>query len=653
MSLLVLESAGLSFAGRVLFSDLGLRVDAGDRIGIVGRNGSGKTSLLKICAGKLEPGDGTVRYAGGMRIGYLPQEIDVEGGIPLVDSVVNSVPGKRALEDDLVAVEIGLEQSTIEAEQMELSTRLVELHEALNAFESTFSRHEALSILAGLGFTETDYSRDLSEFSGGWQMRAVLAALLFQKPDLLLLDEPTNHLDVPSVTWLGSFLKRQKQAVMLICHDREFLNEQVSRVVAFEADGVRQFAGNYDAYLRARVEHIEILGRRAANLAREKEQAERFIRRFRAQASKARAVQSRIKQLEKIEDVSVPTDERSLNFVFPPCERAGQDAVTLKDLSHDYGAGPVIGGVSLLARRGDRIAVVGANGNGKSTLLRIIAERQTPTGGEAKVGHNVKVAYYAQHVTELLDTRSSVLEEVWRHSAVEDITSVRNALGTMMFSGDDVDKSIGVLSGGEKARVALARIMVNPGNLLVMDEPTNHLDLESSEALATALRTFGGTIVFASHNRSFVNALATRIWDVKDGGVEEFPGTFAEYMDHCSRVSSGQVDETLQPEPAKKGKKSKSSRPTETETPSKKEPKPRSRPRNLRGLRDRVSKYETRIAELEERQAERSTELSRPETYNDQARYNELLVAFQKDAEKLEELMARWEHAERELAEAN
>lgn len=648
MSLVVIENGGLGFGGRALFSGLSLRIGEEDRIGIVGRNGAGKSSLLRIVASRQEIETGTIRFARGTRVGYLPQELDAPDDRAVIDFVVAGVPGKERLEQLLEVVEGELAAGGDDDELIALSQKLADLHEELNAFDATFSRHEAERILAGLGFRESDLTRGLGRLSGGWRMRAVLASLLFQRPDLLLLDEPTNHLDVPSVAWLADFLRKHRGAVLLICHDREFLSEQVGRIVSFEWEGIRQYKGNYEDYQRARAEELQVLERRAANLAREREQSERFIRRFRAQSSKARAVQSRIKALEKSEEVVIPEAQQSLEFSFPPCKRAGQDVIVLENVTHDYGTGPVLNDVNALVRRGDRIALVGANGNGKSTLLRILAGVMTPSAGSCRHGHNVEIGYYAQHVAERLDLRSSIFEEVWRDSAVKDVSRVRSALGTMMFSGDDVDKKIAVLSGGEKARVALARLLVTPGNVILMDEPTNHLDLESAEALALALDSFEGTLVFASHNRSFVNRLATRIWDVDAGRVDEYPGTLADYMDHCARKAAEAGSRTEKP----LATTSVPERKTAPATPRMESREEQKRARNKRrDAERRIADYEARIAELEREQAGRSEALSRPETYADSALYERLLGEYQRDARKLDELIARWEAAQGDLAE--
>ncbi len=648
MSLVVIENGSLGFGGRTLFSELALRIGEEDRVGVVGRNGSGKSSLLKIIASRQEPSTGTLRYARGARVGYLPQEIEAPASGTVIDVVLASVPGRERIEQMLEDVEEQLTAGGDDETVLALAQKMADLHEELGRFESMFSRHEALRILAGLGFKDVDLSRGIERLSGGWRMRAALASLLFQRPDLLLLDEPTNHLDVPSVAWLADFMRAHHGALMLICHDREFLNEQVEKIVSFEPEGVRQYKGNYEQYRIARAEEIEVLDRRAVNLAREREQAERFIRRFRAQASKARSVQSRIKALAKLDDVASPDDQASLDFRFPPSKRAGQDVIRLEDVAQDYGQGSVFARVSTLVRRGERVALVGANGNGKSTLLRIMAGVLVPTSGRCVHGHNVEIGYYAQHVAERLDLERSVFDEVWSSSVIHELARVRSALGTMMFSGDDVHKKIGVLSGGEKARVAIARLLVRPGNVILMDEPTNHLDLESAEALAEALAGFDGSLIFASHNRSFVNRLATRILDVAGGVVEDYPGTLAAYMDRCAKLADSDETETKEPvtsvtptaPPTVKRPPAASARTREEEK------KARARKRETER---RVGEYEARIAEIEAAQTERSSLLSKPETYADVTLYERLLGEYRRDASKLEELLGRWEAAQSDL----
>jgi ATP-binding cassette subfamily F protein 3 len=678
MSLVVIENCDLLFGARPIFTDLNLRIGEEDRIGLIGRNGSGKSSLLRVLVGQQEIDRGAVRRAGTIRVGYLPQELEVAGGKTLLDSVLSSVPGRARLEETLDLVEHELAEATTVEEQMELSEKLATLHDDLSHFDTNYSPHEAHRILDGLGFKTGDATRDLNEFSGGWKMRGVMASLLFQKPDLLLMDEPTNHLDVTTVGWLADFLKRYRNALILICHDRDFLNEQISRIVSYEPEGVRQYSGNYEDYKRQRAEEAEILERRAANQARIREQTERFITRFRAQANKAAAVQSRVKTLAKMDDITLLTTEKSLRFKFPPCERAGVDTVQLQDLGHRYGSHEVFQHADGIVRRGDKVAIIGPNGAGKTTLLRILAGEIPAADGSFKLGHNVKVGYYAQHVTEKLDVRNTIFDEVWQNSAVPEITQVRNVLGTFLFSDDDVDKKIAVLSGGEKARVALARLMVDPGNLLLMDEPTNHLDLESSEALAEALETYDGTLVFVSHNRSFVRHLATRVWYVHDGVVEEFPGTMDEFLYHLAQQRSrtekaergvkaeakaerAEAAASAKAAAASNGGASAAAKPqaaAPVAAPATKEDRARDRAKERelqnrrRAIEKKVQDYEKRIAELETLQAGRSTELSQPDVYADQGKYGSLLSAYTEDQKKLEELMLRWEQAQAELGDA-
>ena len=691
MSLIVLENVEVSFGGRIIVDSLNLRVDQGERVGLIGRNGSGKSTLMRIIAQQQEIDSGVIRRAGALRVGYLPQELDVVGGQTLLESVLSSVPGRDELESSLTQIEDALAVAEEEDEQMELATQLADLHERILHFDQNYSQHEAQAILSGLRFTAHDEQRDLSEFSGGWKMRAVMAALLFQRPDLLLLDEPTNHLDVETVAWLAEFLRRYPGSLIMICHDREFLNTQVERMVSYEPEGIRQYPGNYDAYLRMRAEELEVLDRRAVNVAREREQAERFIRRFRAQATKAKAVQSRIKQLAKMDEVQTVRSQASLKFRFPPSPRSGQHALILEKLGHSYGDLRVLDGIDLSVRRGDRVAIVGPNGAGKTTLLKIIAGELQATEGRLRLGHNVKPGYYAQHVTEQLHVNDTVLDEVWRHTAVDDVTTVRSILGTFLFTEDDIDKRIGVLSGGEKSRVALARLLVNPGNLLLMDEPTNHLDLESSEALAEALETYDGTLIFVSHNLSFVGHLARRIFHVHDHMVEEYPGTFREFLHHQRSA----VDPPAAPAPAasandeKRGAvaqaspdrkadagpvggkgKGQGTGTVAAEVASNKQqqrsaPAPvpdkqarmaeraasKAKQRERQALQRKVTEAEKRIAALERQQSERSGALSAPDVYANQARYNELLDGYREDGVKLEELLLRWERMQASLGE--
>ena len=692
MSLVVFEHVSLGFGSRPIVEDLSFRIGERDRIGLVGPNGSGKSSLLRMIAGEQGVDRGAIRTCRGLRLGFLAQDIAPLAGVGLCDYVVQSVPGRASLDGEVALVESELVAAQARAEasgseedvdaMMGLATRLADLHERIAHFDAHFTAHEAQRILAGLGFRPEDSPRDLGEFSGGWRMRAVLASLLFQRPDLLLLDEPTNHLDMPSVAWFAAFLKRYTRAFVLVCHDREFLNEQIDRVISFEPEGVRFYAGNYEAYKRQRAEEATVLENKARNLQRERDKAELFIERFRAQATKARAVQSRVKALEKMDAVETLASREVMRLRFPPCERAGDQVVAIQGLRKAYGDHVVLGGVDLTVRRGEKIGIIGVNGAGKTTLLKMIAGELASDGGAIRFGNKVKVGYFAQHHAEMLTRERTVFEEVAAVDPAAGQTRVRSLLGAFLFSGDDVDKPISVLSGGERARVALAKLLISPGNFLLLDEPTNHLDLESSESLAEALTSYDGTMLFVSHNRAFVRRLATRIWDVHDGQVEVYPGTLDEYMEHHRRRREGEQAGSVTPTPAAaKGPAD----PAGRARSEKVAPAPASgasgasgasapgggrsrenerdrrrrdavmraeRDRRLGPLRKQVAAMEKEIGAIEDRQRECSVALADPSTYADEARRHTLIMEYQQGVKALEDLVARWEVAQAELEEA-
>jgi len=682
MSLVVLEDVTLFFADRMIFDEVSLRLGGNDRIGLVGPNGSGKTTLLKIIAGAQEIDDGKVTRARGVRVGWLPQDLALTGGKSLLSFVLDSVPGRIALDRELADAEAELtavaEDPSKGDELIELVERVGELHEQQDHFDRFFSEHEALTILSGLGFATEDNERDLGEFSGGWKMRAVLAGLLFQRPDVLLLDEPTNHLDLPSVEWFGDFLKRYDRCFILISHDREFLNEQISRVVSLELEGVRSYPGNYERYVEARLEEETILAGRAVNLARQREHLTSFINRFRAQASKAKAVQSRIKMLEKMEDVETFQKRNVMRFAFAPTERTVNEVLKLDGLRKVYGERVVLRKVELAVKRGEKIGIIGKNGAGKTTLLKMIAGELPSDGGTIKLGSGVKVGYYAQHHGDTLDMTLSAQEVVQQANPAAPVSRVRSILGAFMFSGDAVDKPVKVLSGGERSRVALARLLVNPGNLILMDEPTNHLDLESADSLARSLSTFDGTLVFVSHSRSLIRTLATRIWNVEEGGVEVYPGGLDDYLYSCSlrrkeTVVTGGKQKASSPiaiAAAAAGKAAPvaakvapaavapnaadSARAREDEKARKRREaeERQQRGKTLGPLEKKVTELEERITKLETAQSARSAELADPAVYADDERRKQLLRDFQTDQEKLDDLTTRWESAAKELESA-
>jgi ATP-binding cassette subfamily F protein 3 len=665
VSLAVLEEVALGFGKKTIVEGLDLRIASGDRIGLIGPNGSGKTSLLRLLAREQSPDYGSVVLSRGTRLGYLPQDIALQDDKPLLRFVMESVSGREALDAELAEREAELAAAEHAADggetMMQVVEQLADLHERLEHFEMHYTEHEAMRILNGLGFATENKNRLLSELSGGWKMRAVLASLLFQKPDLLLLDEPTNHLDMPSVTWLTDFLKAYSRAFVLICHDREFLNEQIDRIVSFEAEGVRSYAGNYERYLKLREEEEIILENKAKNIAREREQTERFINRFRAQANKARAVQSRVKALDRMEDVETYQKRRVMRIKFPPSDRAVTEPIRLEGLAKSYGDRPVLNEVHLKVQRGERIGIIGVNGAGKTTLLRMVAGEIEPTAGKIVIGSNVSVGYYAQHHAEALHRDATIYQEIAAMDPTASVTRIRSVLGAFLFSDDDVEKKVGVLSGGERARVALARLLIKPGNLLMMDEPTNHLDLASSEALAESLESYDGTLIFVSHNRGFVRRLATRIWNVADGHVETYPGTLDEYMDTCRQRMNDAAPSTSR----KKIEPLRAAEPAKPIVEAVKAPAPPSVPKvvsaakpaaqpvksknRVQKLEREVKELEAQIAALETAQKQRSDLLADPSVYADKQRSAQLMAEFKNDQPELERLNSRWELAQGEL----
>ncbi|WP_223645395.1 ABC-F family ATP-binding cassette domain-containing protein [Corallococcus sp. EGB] len=651
MSLVIAQDISLAYGKKVLFDEDNFTLGPRDRVGLVGANGTGKSSLMKIIAGVSQPDGGTVQYSRRARAGYLPQEI---AGLPegtVVEAVMSTVPGRDSLEARLKDTEAALGGTTDEEEQLELAQTLADLHAELDDFENRYGRHHAERILKGLGFKEEDLLKPTQALSGGWRMRAALAGLLLQDPDLLLLDEPTNHLDVPTLAWFDGFLRRSNKAMVLISHDRDFLNRQINRVVSLEMEGVREYTGNYEDYKRQRAEEMVLLQARAEKVEQRRAELQSFIDRFGAKATKAKQAQSRAKMLAKLEKVQVLEERQTMKFRFPEVERSGRDVVLMEGITKRYGSLTVYDGLDARLERGQRIAVVGANGAGKTTLLKMVAGELAPDSGKVTLGHNVVVGYYAQHHADKLDRRNTILEEVLPLAADKPQSYVRGVLGAFLFSGDDVDKPIGVLSGGERARVALAKLLLVPSNFLLMDEPTNHLDLDSSEMLIEALKLYGGTLLFVSHNRSFINNLCTHVWEVADGKLTSHPGNLDEYLYH-------QEQQRLAAEGADTGVSSgkggaAASGPVSEKDRKRMEAEARQRRSVVEGpIKKEIAKLEERIAKVEAEQKEREAQLADPVLYNDFARAKPLMDAHRTGKEELEDLYARWEAAQEKLAAA-
>ena len=589
--MITFQNGGKRFGHKLLFEELSWMITADDRVGLVGANGTGKSTLLKVIGGLEQLDAGELSMQKGIGVGYLPQD-----GLAMTG---------RTVFEECLSVFSGLKQ--IEQELESLLHRMSDLDPASQQYHDVADRYQLLdakfhahagyaldaqvgTVLSGLGFPKDDWSRRTEEFSGGWQMRIALAKLLLEKPNVLLLDEPTNHLDLEARNWLEEYLHNYPFAYVLISHDRFFLDATVHRIAEIWNKRVTIYNGNYSKYLAQKEERLVLLQAAQKNQQDRIEQLEAFINRFRYQATKAKQVQSRIKELEKIERIELPPEEKAIHFSFPQPKASGRVVIEAHGIAKSYGEKVVFRDARFAVERGDRIALVGVNGAGKSTLIKLLCGVEPPTTGELRLGHNVEVDYFAQDQYKALDTDAKIIDDLREVAPRRTETELRNLLGCFLFSEDDVFKRIGVLSGGERNRYALARMLLQPSNFVLLDEPTNHLDMRAKDVLLNALREYTGTVVFVSHDRYFIDQLATRIFEIGNGEVAVYPGNYEDYL---WRKNGGpaQVTQALEPVAAN---------PVEPVVSAAASNGKRLNPQALKKLQDRSTAIEARLAALEQ-----------------------------------------------------
>jgi ATP-binding cassette, subfamily F, member 3 len=642
--MLTLSEISKTYGGRTLFDAVSLQVNRGDRVGLVGPNGAGKSTLFSIILGTEPPDGGQIALQRGVVLGHLPQESAPAGDETVLELAMSVTPELAALQRRRRTLAAGPDHESAEA------------HEARAQFDQLGGHAieaKAKKILAGLAFREMDFDRPAREMSGGWVMRAHLARLLVLEPDLLMLDEPTNHLDLEALLWFQEYLRAYPGGILIISHDREFLNQLIGSVVEIRQSRLFRYRGNYNAYLEQREANEEQLLAAWKNQQREIARLQTFVDRFRAKNTKASQAKSKLKQIERMDIIEAPQgQEATIGFAFPQPQRSGLKVVALEQARFGYADLPVYERLDFHAERGQRIVLVGPNGAGKSTLLKLLAGVLTPQAGERRLGHNVKEGYYSQYRVEMLQPGRTVLEEAMETPQRVTETFIRTVLGSFLFRGDDVFKRVSVLSGGEKSRLALVKLLLDPPNLLLMDEPTTHLDMASTDALLEALQQFEGTLIFISHDVYFIRGLANHVVQVKDGRLIHYPGDYQYYLDKTAalRVLLEQAGGAL---PARLA----GARREEEGAGSRKEQKRlaaeqrQAQSRVRREQRARVHALEKEIGVLETRQGELTAELERPETYADSRRAVEINLEVKDVLARLERLTAEWEQAATRLAE--
>ena len=634
--MIAINNLTFEIGARALYDDANWHIKPGEKIGLIGANGTGKTTLLKIIVGDYAPTRGTISMAKDIKIGYLNQDLlSYQSDKSILHVAMEAFERQNQLHTEIEAILKKLETEYTDDLINKLSDKQHEF-EALDGYSIEYRAHE---IMAGLGFSETDTHRTLSEFSGGWRMRVMLARILLQSPDILLLDEPTNHLDLPSIKWLETYLQAFEGAIVIVSHDRYFLDRVVKKIVESRKGKLIPYAGNYSFYVEEKGLREEIQSGQFKNQQAKIKQEERLIERFRAKASKAKMAQSRIKALEKMERVDdVDDDNPSVNFSFKFSKQSGRHVIRIEDLTKAYPGVPIVHNATATIEKADKIALIGANGRGKSTVLRIIAGADKKFTGMCETGHNVTQTFFAQHQLEALHLENSLIQELQAFAPKHTETELRSILGCFLFTGDDVFKKIKVLSGGEKSRVALAKALTADANFLILDEPTNHLDIASVNILIQALKQYEGTFIVVSHDRYLLDNVANKIWFIEDQEIKEYPGTYAEYEEWNSKRVY--VPKVLNQAPKKEEKK---------------EEKPKitleNKGNELKKLNQNLQKLEEDIAELEKSVKDAEAELSREEIYSDPEKLAEANRRYQQLSPRLLKAQAEWERLAEEIME--
>lgn len=531
--MLTVSNLSKSHGGQYLFEDGNFFIGSGEKIGLVGPNGAGKTSLFRLITQEERPDSGQISFSDKLRLAYFSQNVGEMKGLTVLEQVVRANPRLAHLRENMHLLEKKLETGDYTDDEMNsLLEKLGDLQTEFEKMGGYDLEHQAAELLTGLGILPAQHQTPVENFSGGWKMRIALAQVLVQRPDLILMDEPTNYLDLESIVWLEEWIKNFKGSVLMTCHDRDFMNSIVKKIIEVNDKKITVYSGNYDFYEKERLIRREQLqasfDRQQEMLAKEQE----FIAKFAARASHAAQVQSRVKKLDKIDKIELAPEEKSIDFEFPEPPRSGNDVIKLQNLAKNWGDRVIFSNVNNLITRLERVAVVGVNGAGKSTLLKTILGETDATSGKVEIGAGVMLGYFSQYSMDVLSPTKTVFEEVRDRVKNKTDGFLRNLLAAFLFRGDDIDKKISILSGGEKSRLILACLLTNPINLLLLDEPTNHLDIKSREVLLTALKNFQGTVLMVSHDRHFLKQLTTRVLEVSRGGVHSYPGTFDEYLEH-------------------------------------------------------------------------------------------------------------------------